>query len=212
MWKPTCVAQISLAWGTPCTLWPRPPFQLWPRWASWAHTPHPHMPALAVSPDGWLGFLAWPWARLVALSSSDDGWPVHGAHWPWPPLCVCACHWGGDGSGSPGAALSSWLFGNSPALALSCHRGQFKPLIHVICSIMGLMTKTGRGVWRSFTGISERSGIPWHFRKPQPGGAMVGSGAAAAAWALGESLGRVTQGRSSQSMAQGNPGGGWSGP
>lgn len=47
---------------------------------------------------------------------------------------------------------------------------------------------------------------PPALQKPQPGGAMAGSGAGTAARALGEGLGRVTQGRSSRSTARDAPG------
>ncbi|XP_009279660.2 PREDICTED: glycoprotein Xg [Aptenodytes forsteri] len=65
-----------------------------------------------------------------------------------------------------------------------------------------LCFKPHGGVWRSFTGISERSGILQHFRKPQPGAAIAGSGVAAAGRVPGEGLGSVTQGRFSRITAR----------
>lgn len=72
------------------------------------------------------------------------------------------------------------------------------------------MTKTWgecRRWQRSFTGISDRSGIHSCFRKPQPRGVTAGFGAATATRMLGEGLGRVTQ----PDHGPGCPRGSWSG-
>lgn len=130
--KTGCVSQISFSWGTPYALWPGCQLQSLMPWP----LSHPHVPALAMSPDGLLGLLVWPWERLIASSSSDDGWLVHGAHLPSLPWCALLPL----GRWRPSLLFSCPLplgFGNCPSLDCTCHRGQVKPPIHIFYSVMG---------------------------------------------------------------------------
>lgn len=61
-------------------------------------------------------------------------------------------------------------------------------------------------MWRSFTDISERSEIPWHFRKPQPGAARAGSGVAVTGPALGKAWAGLHRGDPAEGHARMPPG------
>lgn len=133
-----------------------------------------------------LGFSGWPWAWLVALFPPEDQWIAYRTYLLSPPHSACLCYvqYGDTHADQAMAQAALWtsFLGTAP---LSCNIGQFKLLILVLFSIMGLTAKTYLSHIKKSTrflghewnagcaqtssiGISGRSSISLVLRKPHP--------------------------------------------